>query len=70
MRLGQFDEARTALDRAHEADRRGTPKPGSLGFSLYWLDQVIGDCLMREAELALLDHDFPVDPFVSTDTRK
>jgi eukaryotic-like serine/threonine-protein kinase len=63
LRLGQIDEAREALERAHELDRKVTRDPGENRFAGNWGDKAIGDCLAREAELALLDHDFPADPF-------
>ncbi len=63
LRLGQVDEARAALDRARGVDRQVTPKLGGHDFGGNWCDKVIGDCLVREAELALQDHDFPTNPF-------
>jgi WD40 repeat protein/tetratricopeptide (TPR) repeat protein len=70
VRLGQIEEARTPLARARAVDRKRIPKPGSDGFSAYWVDKVIGDGLVREAELALLDHDFPGDPFTPPETAR
>jgi hypothetical protein len=62
-RLSRRAEAGAALARASDLYRTNVANPAVRAAGGDWHDQVICEVLLREAEAAFLDWDFPANPF-------